>query len=197
MSALLDFDPDGAEQRRRGLLEESDGLLDVVERLRLADRSQVPSELAAAITRLQERLGRSNPPRPSTLRAAHNLLLAAQGRLLAAGARNPLPRAHHGRGMGQPVFAAIAPGRSWKFLSLPAPSAAPTREAWLQLVDDTVERACDRWAYAHHQALRAVRAGQPAAAALAVADAAWSNYYELRREADRLRSGPELLSVTL
>lgn len=197
MSALPDIDPEGTEQRRRGLLEESDGLLDVVERLRLADRTRVPPELQAAMGRLQQRLGRADPARPATLRAAHNLLLAAQGRLLAANARSPLPRAHHGRGMGQPVFDAVAPGKTWKFLSLPPPSASPSREEWLARVDDTVERACDRWGYAHHQALRAIRAGQPAAAALAIADAAWNNYYELRREADRLRSGPELLSGTL
>lgn len=197
MNALLD-EVVSAEGRRRGLLRESDRLLDSVETLRLRERTDVPSALGQAIRSLQERMGRRDPQRPRTVRHAHNLIFAVQQRLLGGRPGSAVPRAHLGRGMGQPVFAAVAPGRTWKLLALPSPSGSPTREAWLDLVEDTVERACDRWAYAQHQAVRAAREGRPVAAALAIADAAWSNYYELRQEADRLHSGSlEVVSAPL
>lgn len=186
MEALLDRGPDVSERRRRHLLAESDELLGSVEMLRLDDSNDLPATLGTAIAALQERLGRSAPGPPGTVRAAHNLVFAIQQRLMAANPGNPNPRAHSGRGMGQPMMAAVAAGRRWKFLTLPPASASGSREEWLERVEETVERACDRWAYAHHQAVRATREGRRSAALAAIAQAAWDNYFELRSEADRL-----------
>jgi hypothetical protein len=187
---------DPAEMRRRRLLAESDELLDHVEELRLQDHSATPEPLRESIRALQARLGRRDPPpAPSTLRAAHELVLAVQMRLMAANPRNTLPRAHPGRASGQPVMARIRGGARWKLLSLPPPPAAGADGAWLTLVDGTVDRACDRWAYAQHQAMRAARDKVGVEAALAMARAAWRNYWELRVEAERLRlslAGPGL-----
>jgi hypothetical protein len=183
---------DPAEQRRRSLLNETDDLLDHVEVLRLNDHTRVPKRLKTAIEALQTRLGRSDPPPPpSTLRAAHDLVLSVQQRLMAANPRNLLPRAHAGRANGQPVVASIKGGGRWKFLSLPPPPAGGADRDWLILVDDTVDRACDRWAYAQHQVARAARDGDGVEAAMARARAAWRNYWELRVEAERLRVSVE------
>ena len=191
MSALLDTDPVEVEERRRGMLNVADELLGSVELLRLADRSELPTPLGQAIVSLQARLNRTAPTAPATVRAAHNLVFAIQQRLMAANPNNPNPRSHPGRGMGQPMMATVASGSRWKFLTLPPAAGCATREEWLDRVEETVERACDRWAYAHHQALRAAREGRRPARAMAVADAAWSNYFELRTEADRLwRAAP-------
>ena len=191
MRALLDADPVEVEQRRRGMLADADELLGSVELLRLEDEGEMPSPLGHAIAALQERLGRNAPQPPSTVRAAHNLVFAIQQRLMAANPNNPNPRSHPGRGMGQPMIAAVASGRRWKFLTLPPAAAGESREEWLERIEETVERACDRWAYAHHQALRSAREGRRSAAAMAIADAAWNNYFELRSEADRLWLSPE------
>jgi hypothetical protein len=183
---------DPAEQRRRSLLNQTDELLDHLEVLRLRDRTRLPSRLKGAIDALQKRLGRSDPPPPpSTLRAAHDLVLSVQQRLMAANPRNVLPRAHAGRANGQPVVARIKGGGRWKFLSLPPPPAAGPDGEWLALVHDTVDRACDRWAYAQHQVARAARDGDGVQAAMARARAAWRNYWELRIEAERLRLSVE------
>jgi hypothetical protein len=185
-----------AEQRRRGLLNESDELLDHLEALRLRDRTRVPKRLKTAIEALQKRLGRSDPPPPpSTLRAAHDLVLSVQQRLMAANPRNLLPRAHAGRANGQPVVASIKGGGRWKFLSLPPPPVSGPDRDWLTLVDDTVDRACDRWAYAQHQVARAARDGDGVEVAMARARAAWRNYWELRLEAERLRISVEAARV--
>jgi hypothetical protein len=181
-------EPGPAEQRRRRLLAESDALLDHVEHLRLHDETLAPPPLREAIRALQVRLGRREPPpAPATLTAAHELVLAVQQRLMAANPRNVLPRAHPGRASGQPLMARIMGGGRWKLLTLPAPPASGPDHRWLSLVDDTVERACDRWAYAQHQAMRAARDNVGVEAALAVARAAWRNYWELRLEADWLK----------
>jgi hypothetical protein len=177
-----------AEQRRRRLLAESDALLDHVEQLRLEDETVAPERLRNAIRTLQIRLGRREPPpAPATLTAAHELVLAVQQRLMAANPRNVLPRSHPGRASGQPLMARIRGGARWKLLTLPPLPAAGPDHGWLALVDDTVERACDRWAYAQHQVTRAAREKVGVEAALAIARAAWRNYWELRLEADRLR----------
>ena len=183
---------DPAEQRRRSLLNESDELLDRLEVLRLRDQTRAPNRLKNAITALQRRLGRSDPPpSPSTLKAAHELVLSVQQRLMSANPRNVLPRAHAGRASGQPVIARIKGGGRWKFLSLPAPPPSGPDGQWLTLVESTVDRACDRWAYAQHQVTRAARDGNGVEAAMAMARAAWRNYWDLRVEAERLRLSVE------
>ena len=187
MNALLDLDATTAEQRRRGMLAEADELLGAVEELRLADANALPDPLAEAVKALQVRLGRPEGVRPASLRAAHNLVLAAQHRLMASNPRNPVPRAHPGRGMGQPAMTRLREGR-WKFLTIPSAAAFASRDDWLEMVEETVERACDRWAYAHYQVIRAVRERRSARVLREVEEAAWSNYFELRSEAERLRS---------
>ena len=192
MRALRSDAQHPAEQRRRSLLNESDELLDHLEVLRLADQTRVPKRLKTAIDALQRRLGRSEPPpSASTLRAAHELVLSVQQRLMSANPRNVLPRAHAGRAGGQPFVARIQGGGRWKFLSLPPPPPSGPDGHWLTLLESTVERACDRWAYAQHQAARAARDGTGVEAAMSMVRAAWRNYWELRTEAERLRVSVE------
>jgi hypothetical protein len=57
----------------------------------------------------------------------------------------------------------------------------------MQLVESTVERAWDRWCYAPHQAIRAARLHVKPLIALAISRAAWSNYWLLVQDAERLR----------
>jgi len=188
----LDVDLEPSERLRRQLLAESDQVLEVVEELELADRRDVPEALQVAVRELQRRLGRIEAGPLATVQAAHHLVFAVQQRLMAANPKNPHPRPHLGRRGGQPQFAAT-PGGAWKFLTLPPRPAGSTEEQWLKMLQDTVDRACDRWAYAQHQALRAARERRPVEPALALATAAWANYWELRCEAERLgvtRQGP-------
>ena len=175
-----------AETQRRILLAESDGLLESVESLRLNDESEAPLRLREAIRALQIRLGRPNPPLPpATLDAAHELVFAVQQRLMAANPENPRPARHTNRPSGQPVMTMVREDRRWKVLSLPAPIDGD-EAAWLELVDATVERAWDRWCYAHHQALRAARLHVKPLVALAIERAAWSNYWLLAQDAERI-----------
>jgi predicted DsbA family dithiol-disulfide isomerase len=51
-----------------------------------------------------------------------------------------------------------------------------------------VERAWDRWCYAQQHALRAARERFKPHLAVAVARTAWSNYWDLCQEAERIRS---------
>jgi hypothetical protein len=120
------------------------------------------------------------------LSAAHDLVLAVQQRLMAGNPRSTLPRTHPGRACGQPVMARIKGGGRWKFLSLPAPNSSAEAD-WLGLVEATIERALDRWAYAQHQAIQAAREQRGTEVALATARAAWRNYWDLSVEAERLR----------
>ena len=76
--------------------------------------------------------------------------------------------------------------RKWKVLTLPPPTGVQD-EAWLELVDSTVERAWDRWCYAQQHAIRAARVHVKPLLALAVARAAWNNYWLLCLDAERLR----------
>ncbi len=177
-----------AEMRRRFLLAESDLLLDDVETLRLSDESEAPLRLREAIRALQIRLGRRNPPlSPATLHAAHELVFALQQRLMAANPRNPRPHRHTGRPSGQPLMTLIREDRKWKLLTLPPPTLSGEDEDWIDIVESTVERAWDRWCYAQQHAVRAARLHVKAQLALAVAQAAWNNYWLLLEEAEQIK----------
>ena len=176
------------EARRRSLLAESDALLDDVEALHLNDHTEAPQPLREAIQALQVRLGRQDPPLPpATLRAAHDLVFAVQQRLMAANPNNPRPNRHVGRPGGQPVVMLVRDERRWKLLTLPPPPNDAAEEQWLELLDSTVERAWDRWCYAQQHAVRGARAHYKPVIAFAVAQTAWSNYWELYQEAERIR----------
>lgn len=182
-------DDDAVELRRRSLMAESDELLDDVERLRLEDQSEVPQPLREAICSLQVRLGRTDPPvAPATLHAAHDLVFAVQQRLMAANPKHPRPNRHAGRPGGQPVITVLRDGGLWKLLTLPPPPAGAPDDAWLELVECTVERALDRWCYAQQHAVRAAQERYKPNIALAVARTAWSNYWELYLEAEEIRA---------
>lgn len=175
-----------AETQRRLLLAESDLLLDDVETLRLEQESEAPLRLRESIRALQIRLGRRNPPLPpSTLDAAHDLVFAVQQRLMALNPRNPRPARHANRPSGQPVLTVVRDDRKWKVLSLPAPVEGD-EALWRELVEATVERAWDRWCYAHHQAVRAARLNVKPQLALALERAAWDNYWLLVQDAERI-----------
>jgi hypothetical protein len=175
------------EARRKSLLAESDVLLDDVEMLRLQDETEAPARLREAIHALQLRLGRRNPPvPPATLHAAHDLVFAVQQRLMAANPNHPHPNRHAGRPSGQPVLTVVTADRVWKVLTLPSPPNGAMDGEWLELVDCTVERAWDRWCYAQQHAVRAAREHFKAHIAVAVARAAWANYWELLVEAERI-----------
>ena len=178
-----------AEVHRRLLLAESDSLLDEVETLRLVDAAEAPARLREAIRALQVRLGRRNPPvAPATLDAAHELVFAVQQRLMALNPKNPRPNRHYGRPSGQPLMRLVREDRRWKVLTLPPPPVSGESEDWIELVESTVERAFDRWCYAQQQATRAARLRVRAHLALAVAKAAWNNYWVLFEEAALIRS---------
>ena len=169
-------------------MAESDSLLDDVERLRLDDHVEVPQPLHDAIRLLQVRLGRTDPPvAPSTLHAAHDLVFAVQQRLMAANPKHPRPNRHAGRPGGQPVITMVRYGGMWKLLTLPPPPGGAADEAWLELVQCTVERAWDRWCYAQQHAVRAAQERYKPHVAVAVARTAWSNYWELYLEAEEIR----------
>jgi hypothetical protein len=177
------------EIHRRSLLAESDALLDDVEMLRLEDQTEAPDRLREAIRSLQVRLGRRNPPLPSaTLDAAHDLVFAVQQRLMAANPNHPRPNRHAGRPSGQPIVTVVRDDRLWKVLTLPPPPGSGDASEWLELVDCTVERAWDRWCYAHQHAMRAARERFKAHLGVAVAQAAWTNYWELCEEAERIKA---------
>jgi hypothetical protein len=174
--------------RRRSLLAESDELLDDVEVLCLDDHTETPDHLREAIRALQVRLGRHDPPPPpATLRAAHDLVFAVQQRLMAANPNNPRPNRHVGRPGGQPLVTVVRENRRWKLLTLPPPPNNAAEEEWLELVESTVERAWDRWCYAQQHAVRGARAHFKPLVAIAVAQTAWSNYWELYEEAERIK----------
>jgi hypothetical protein len=177
------------EALRRSLLAESDCLLDDVEELRLEDHTEAPQPLRDAIRALQLRLGRHDPPMPpATLHAAHDLVFAVQQRLMSANPNVPRPNRHAGRPGGQPVMTVVPGGRRWKMLTLPPPPNQGGDAEWLELVESTVERAWDRWCYAQQHAVRGARERFKPQLALAVAQTAWRNYWDLYQEAERIRS---------
>lgn len=187
MAVLLETDSRDAELDRRRLLAESDDLLDRVERLRLLQQRSVPPPLAAAVQALQARLGQPEATSPRTVRAAQNLVFAVQQRLMAANPRNPLPRSHFGRPAGAPRVARLPAAGPWKLLSLPAHGGSQPADEWRELVALTVSRALDRWSWAQGRAVRAARGRRPDATRMvARARVAWTNYWELRREAEVL-----------
>ncbi len=181
-----------SDSRRKSLLAESDVLLDDVESLRLQDKTEAPAPLRDAIHSLQLRLGRRNPALPpATLHAAHDLVFAVQQRLMAANPNLPGPNRHVGRPTGQPLMTAVRDDRVWKVLTLPPPPNGSEELGmdladWLDLIDCTVERAWDRWCYAQQHAVRAAREHFKAHVAIAVARAAWTNYWELLEESKRI-----------
>ena len=181
---------DPADRLRRDLLLESDQLLDEVEELRLLDQLRVPEPLGKAIESLQVKAGRGEASiAPATLRSAHELVLSVQYRLMSGNPRNRLTGIHLGRGAGQATVRALSVGGSWKHLVLPPAPPAPTPE-WRALVEATLERALDRWAYTQHHAAQAARDRSGARQALARARVAWNNYWELHEEAGRLLAVP-------
>ena len=183
------FPAGGEEATRRLLLAESDILLDEVENLRLSDESEAPFRLREAIRALQIRLGRRAPAvSPATLDAAHDLVFAVQQRLMAANPRIPRPNRHSGRPGGQPVVMLVREDRKWKVLTLPPPAITGEDGDWIELVESTVERAWDRWCYAQQHAVRAARMRIRPEVALAVARAAWTNYWTLVQDADRIKA---------
>jgi hypothetical protein len=191
-AAMLAESEQASETRRKSLLADSDVLLDDVETLRLQDETEAPPRLREAIHALHVRIGRRNPPLPpATLHAAHDLVFAVQQRLMASNPNHPRPNRHDGRPGGQPVVAVVRDGRRWKVLTLPSPLNGVADAEWLELVDLTVERAWDRWCYAQQHAVRASREHFKASIAVAVARAAWTNYWDLLEESreisERLR----------
>jgi hypothetical protein len=191
--AFLPLDPlddaEAAEAHRRWLLTESDRLLDYLEELRLRGGRSLPEALAEAVRRLHLRLGRAQVGRPRTLAGAQELVFLAQQRLMAANPRNRQARRPAGRPGGSPVVARLKGGVTWKFLTLP-PRPAEAEDGWRQLVGLTVERALDRWCLAQDRAVAAARTHDGAQAAVSRAQAAWTNYWELRCEAESLLSPP-------
>lgn len=178
-----------AEVRRRRLMTESDVLLNDLETLRLRDAREAPLRLREAVRALQIRLGRRNPPPlPSTIDAAHELVFAVQQRLMAANPRNPRPLRHAQRAAGQPMVTVVSSRRKWKLLTLPAPAISGDDGEWLELVDATVERAWDRWCYAHQHAVRAAKLHVRPRVAVAIARVAWENYWNLVEDAERLHA---------
>jgi hypothetical protein len=181
---------DPTDGRRRELLQQSDELLEDVEVLRLGDRRRVPERLSSAIERLQLNAGRGEASiAPATLRSAHELVLSVQYRLMSGNPRNRVVGTHLGRGVGQATVRALVGGGSWKHLVLPPIGQLGTAE-WRTQVDDTLERALDRWSYSQHHAAEAARDRSGAKQALARARVAWTNYWELREEAERLLETP-------
>lgn len=177
------------EDRRRELLAASDRLLDQVEELRLADREDTPPALEQAIAELERRLGQSaRSGRAASLQAAHDLVFAVQERLLALNRHAPAPRQHAGRAAGSAAILSIGDGGRWKVLVLPARPDDPEQEPeWRERARATLERALDRWEYAHHHAALAIRRGVDARPAAERLHAAWQNYWDLYQEAERLR----------
>jgi hypothetical protein len=186
--AVATASEEAVEARRRSLLAESDVLLEDVEDLRLQDQAEAPTRLREAIQALQTRLGRRNPPlSPATLDAAHDLVFAVQQRLMAANPRIPRPNRHARRQSGQPMVTVVRDDLRWKVLTLPPPSSTGDETDWIELVDSTVERAWDRWCYAQQHAVRAARERFRAQVAVAVAGAAWSNYWDLLQESELIK----------
>jgi hypothetical protein len=187
-AAILAQSAEASEARRKSLLADSDVLLDDVENLRLQDETEAPPRLREAIHALQLRIGRRNPPvPPATLHAAHDLVFAVQQRLMASNPNHPRPNRHDGRPSGQPVMTVVRDDRVWKVLTLPSPPNGVADPEWLELVDLTVERAWDRWCYAQQHAVRAAREHFKAQVAVAVARAAWTNYWDLLEESGQIR----------
>jgi hypothetical protein len=185
-------DTSGTEALRRRNLAASDELLNDIEELRLADRQTLPPRVRDRMLALHLAvIGRSTARTIKGLGAAHDFVLAMQHPLLDANPRISLPPSRGGRAAGQPFTVTTPVAGSWKLLSLPAVPEAGLTEEWFALVVATLDRAWDRWAYAQHHAITAARGHRRhARPAVARAVVAWSNYWQLLEEADRLRGLP-------
>ena len=181
---------------RRELLESSDGVLNQVESLRLAQARVCPEEVALAVTSLYRSAGKPVPRTPSSLRAASDLIFSLQQRLMASNPRNDsATRTHVGCAAGQPRRQRLPNNLLWKELTLPGLPQDGSKDQWLELARLTVARAEDRWLWAIHHAARAsrCRAGDAVSKAT-LAKAAWENYFDLCGELERL-SNPRGLSL--
>jgi len=105
---------------------------------------------------------------------------------MAANPNHPNPNRHAGRPGGQPIVTVVSGDRVWKILTLPSPPNGASDAEWLDLIDSTIERGWDRWCYAQHHAVRAAREHFKAQVAAVVAQAAWSNYWDLLVEGERI-----------
>jgi hypothetical protein len=181
--------PSGLEAARRRNLALSDELLNEIEELRLVDQQRLPSLLHGRIQSLHLAvIGKNSDRTLKNLSAAHDLVLAVQHPLMAANPRISMSSPQGQRAPGQPFTVTTSVGGSWKLLTLPAVSDAGLTDEWFALVVATLERAWDRWAYAqHHAVVAARRHSRYARQAVARAVIAWSNYWQLLEEADRLR----------
>ena len=182
-------DPHHADARRREQLAASDALLDEIEDLNLLDRRPLPAEVRERIAALC--LAVTGAPSESKLKtcvAAHDFVLALQEPLMAANPRTSATRPSGHRRPGQPITVRMPVAGTWKLLSLPAEPDGGFNEDWFVLAALTIERAWERWDYAqHHAAAAARRRSRSARQAAARAIIAWSNYWQLLEEADRLR----------
>jgi hypothetical protein len=189
MAAVITSASNPPDHLRRALLNTSDQLLDRVEQLRLADQLETPPQLQKAIYALRDRLGPGNlESTPRTLDGAHSLVLAVQERLLALSQGRTSPHSHPGRAPGSPLVAEIGPSAGrWKLLVLPSrPEDPRLQDQWRKLALATLERGLDRWAYARHQVVSTLRRRLDSGLALKRARAAWSNYWDLHQDAERL-----------
>lgn len=193
-TAAANFPPHpGTDRHRLDLLGETDRMLAQVELLRLDDETVIPPLLALRMRRLLAALGRPEPARLREIRVFHNLVFALQQRLMAANPRRAATRTYAGRAQGTPVLLAVGGEGRWKHLVLPAPDDIDQPagfEAWIGLVDATVERALDRWNYAITHAVRCARdttRRHQAPLAAATAMVAWNNYWDLAEEAVAVR----------
>lgn len=177
------------EANRRSRLAASDELLDEIEELNLLDRRALPTEVRDRITALHFVVtGARFESKLKTCVAAHDFVLGLQEPLMAGNPRTSAARPSGHRRPGQPITVRMPLGGAWKLLSLPAEPDGGFTEDWFVLATLTIERAWERWAYAQHHAVAAARRrSRHARQAAARAIIAWSNYWQLLEEADRLR----------
>jgi hypothetical protein len=191
--ALLD-QADG-DVHRRISLETSDLLLEEIEQLRLIDQMNIPPSLRERIRALHAAVtGVATPAKLKTCRAAHDLVLALQDLLLAANPHNGADRRRSThRAPGQPIIVSTSFRGTWKLLSLPPEPASGLSEEWFAAAAATIERAWDRWSYAQHHAIAASRRrSRQSRTAVVRAMVAWSNYWQLLDEVDRIRDAAAL-----
>jgi hypothetical protein len=181
------------EAHRRSRLAASDELLDEIEELNLLDHRALPSQLRNRITALHFAItGARTESKIKTCVAAHDFVFALQEPLMAGNPRTSAARPSSHSRPGQPITVRMPVAGAWKLLSLPAEPDGGLTEDWFVLATLTIERAWERWAYAQHHAVAAARRrSRSARQAAARAIVAWSNYWQLLEEADRLRGLPQ------
>jgi hypothetical protein len=155
-----------AYRERRQLLRDGDALLELVERLRLADQAGLPPLLAQRIGDWALRVPGAIPLAPlRTLAAAHDAVLELQGKLMGR------PADPCGRGGGRPPAAEIR--------LPPMPPAGPGA-AWWAAAQEATDQALWRYAEQQRLAARAARLRRPDRDRwLQRAQAAWANYWRL------------------